>query len=125
MMLITAITLVFDGGFLFPVTKQLSDMTTEYVASIGSSVQASVPENEINRLTAQIAEQKRELDAREAALREREIASRSFDTSDAADYSTYILSSILFLLTLLIVFNYVMDFARMRTARQLVLERAR
>ncbi len=85
-----------------------------YLSSVGAGMFASVPPNEINTLTAQIAEQQRTLDAREAALREREIATRDYDTS-SPDYSTYILSIILFILTLLIVFNYVMDWNRVRS----------
>ncbi len=113
-LLVTAFLLVFNGGFLFPITKQLSVETRLYLSSVGAGMFASVPPNEINTLTAQIAEQQRTLDAREAALREREIATRDYDTS-SPDYSTYILSIILFILTLLIVFNYVMDWNRVRS----------
>lgn len=116
-LLVTATVLVFDSGLLFPVTKQLSDNTMTYLASSASGVFASVPQNEINALTAQISEQQRLLDAREAALREREIATRQFSESESTDYSTYILSVILFILTVLIVLNYAMDFARFKKFR--------
>jgi hypothetical protein len=106
--------LLFDGGFVFPVTKLLSDTTIVYLSSVGAGVFASVPPTEINSLTAQITEQQRALDAREAALKEREIATRNFNTSAETDYSTYILSTILFILTVLIVLNYAMDWARVR-----------
>lgn len=113
-LLVTAFTLLFDGGFVFPVTEKLSDNTLLYLASARTSVFATVPENELNALTAQIAEKQRELDAREVALREREIATREFGGSGSSDYSTYILSTILFILTVLIVLNYAMDWARVR-----------
>jgi hypothetical protein len=112
-LLVTAVTLLFDGGFVFPITEQLSDNTLSYLAGARASVLATVPENEINVLTAQISERQRELDAREAALREREIATRDFGGS-STDYSSYILSTILFILTVLVVLNYVMDWARVR-----------
>lgn len=111
--LVALFALVFDGGFIFPVTKQLSQNTYMYLGSVGSSMSAVVPPNEINTLTAQITEQQRNLDAREAALREREISARSYDTG-GTDYSTYIISIILFILTVLMVLNYAMDWARIR-----------
>jgi hypothetical protein len=100
-----------------PVSRQLSDTTITYLASVGSGMFASVPPNEVNTLTAQIREQQALLDAREAALREREIATRAFEGGESPDYSTYILSIILFILTMLIVFNYVMDFNRLKHMR--------
>ncbi len=79
---------------------------------------ASVPENEINSLSAQISAKQRELDAREAALSEREIAARDYGASDSANnYSTYIISVILFILTVLLVLNYAMDWVRVRQLR--------
>ncbi len=113
-LLVTAIVLVFDSGILTPVTKELSNTTIVYLAGVGSSVFASVPQNEINTLTAQISEQQRLLDAREAALREREIAARTFTSGDESDYSTYILSTILFIVIVLLVLNYALDWLRYR-----------
>lgn len=115
-LLVTAFVLVFDSGILFPVTKELSQSTISFLASSGSSgVFASVPQNEINALTAQISERERTLDAREATLNEREIASRKYDNGAASDtYSTYIISVILFIIIVLLVLNYVMDFTRNR-----------
>lgn len=113
-LLVTAFVLVFDSGILFPVTKQLSQNTFSYLGSVGSGMFASVPQNEINTLTAQISERERTLDAREASLRDREIAAREYDTSTNSDYSTYIISVILFIIIVLLVLNYVMDFVRNR-----------
>lgn len=113
-LLVTAFVLVFDSGLLFNVTKNISDDTISYVGSVGSSVFASVPPNEINTLTAQISEQQRILDAREAALNEREIAGRTFTTNPETDYSTYIISTILFIIIVLLVLNYALDLARVR-----------
>lgn len=113
-LLVTAVAVLFDGGFIVPITKQLSDNTWQYLGAARTSIMASVPENEINTLTAQITARERELDAREAALREREISGRSFGEGTGTDYSTYILSAILFILTVLIVLNYAMDWTRVR-----------
>ncbi len=109
--LLVAFLLLFESGSVLPVTEHVADETMLYVASVGSGMFASVPPNEINELSAQLAEQQRLLDAREAALREREIKAREYDT-EGKDYTTYILSVILFLLTVLIVFNYALDWRR-------------
>lgn len=115
-LLVTAFVLVFDSGILFPVTRELSQNTISFLASSGSSgVFASVPQNEINALTAQISERERTLDAREASLNEREIATRKYGNGTEGDtYSTYIISVILFIIIVLLVLNYVMDFTRNR-----------
>ncbi len=116
--LVSAFLLVFDSGILNPITQQLSNQTLMYVADVGVGASATVPENEINALSAQIAERQKILDAREAELREREIASRDFGSSDSAtDFSTYVISTILFILTMLLVLNYAMDWARVRSFR--------
>lgn len=115
-LLVVAALLVFDGGFVSSVTKTLSDSTIEYLANAGSGVFARVEPNELNVITAELTAKEQELKEREAALSEREIASRDFGSSAStqSDYSTYILSIILFVLTVLIVLNYAMDWARVR-----------
>ena len=115
-LLIAAFLLVFDSGLVAPITKQLSDTTILYLANVGTGVFASVPQNELNSLSAQLSERERELAAREAALREREISARSFGDG-GPDYSTYILSAILFIIIVLLTLNYILDFARVRNAR--------
>lgn len=112
--LVILAVLVFDGGFILPITKILSDRTMEYVASTATGVFAAVPQTEINELSAQLLAKERELEARESELLGREIAARDFDTSERGDLSTYILSSILFILTMLIVWNYVLDWMRVK-----------
>jgi len=118
-MIVAAVMLVYDSGILAPVTREHSTMTQQYLANaVGVSV--GVPENELNAMTAEITERERELDEREAALNEREIAARDFGTqenSEESDVSTYILSAILFTLTVLIVLNYAMDYVRARRIR--------
>lgn len=111
---IVTIVLLFDGGFFSPVTKQLSDNAIGYLANSVTGMSARVEENELNRVSAELSQWERSLAQREASLESREIETRSFRTSDAPDYSLYILSSILFILTVLIVLNYALDFARVR-----------
>jgi hypothetical protein len=109
--LLVALLLVFDSGLVMPITEELSDGTINYVAnSIG--IFAGVPENELNVITAELTARERELDGREAELAEREIASRDF--GNERDLSVYVLSIILFILTVLIVLNYAMDWIRVR-----------
>ncbi len=113
-LLISAFLLVCTSGFVSPITAEISKNTIAYIGSVGSSVLASVPPNEINTLSAQLSERGRELDARESALREREIQARSYETESSGDYSTYILSVIVFILSVLLVINFVMDTRRIR-----------
>ncbi len=114
--MVTAFVLVFDSGILLPVTEQISDNTYQYLGSVGAGVFASVPENEINVLTAQISERERSLDEREALIKEREIAARTFEgqSGGTSDYSTYIISFILFIISVLLVLNYAMDWTRVK-----------
>ncbi|HEU4677594.1 MAG TPA: hypothetical protein VFS75_02670 [Candidatus Paceibacterota bacterium] len=112
-MLVTTAALLFDGGFVFPVTKQLSDNTFLYIAGAETSITATVAPNGINDLTAELTKQKKELDEREAALNARDVAARDFSSKES-DYSTYILSAILFILIVLIVLNFAMDWQRAR-----------
>jgi hypothetical protein len=112
-LVIVTLVLLFDGGFVFPVTKLISQNTRLYLAEVGVGVAARVEENEINTISAKLSARERALDAREASIQEREIAARSFGDTET-DYSVYVLSAILSLLTILIGINYVMDWQRFR-----------
>lgn len=116
-LLVVAFVLIFDSGLLFPITKQLSDNTYMYLGSVGTGMFANVPPNELNTLTAQISAQQQELDAREAALLEREVAARTFNSEERIDYSLYIISTILFIIMVLLALNYAMDWARVKNYR--------
>ncbi len=107
-----ALVLVFESGLLGQSTAIISDNTENYLASaIGMS--ASVEPTELNQLTADITSRQKELDEREAMLREREIAI-GLTGGDATDNSTYILAGILFILLVLILLNYVLDYLHLR-----------
>ncbi|MEK7462456.1 MAG: hypothetical protein AAB618_02680 [Patescibacteria group bacterium] len=110
--LVTALVLLFESGLVSPVTKQLSQDTHFYLANaVGMSV--SIAPTELNSLTAELTRQKLALEAREQALKEREIeiglASGGATNSDTA---TYVLAGVLFILLVLIVLNYVLDYLR-------------
>ena len=111
--LAVAFVLLFDSGLLSGVTKELSQNTQEYVANV-ISVGAAVQPTDINAFTTEISKRNLELDEREAALAEREIAVglNSAAAGSSSDLSTYLLSVILFILTVLIVLNYALDFTR-------------
>jgi hypothetical protein len=110
-LLVVALMLLFDSGLVVPLTKQLSDNTVAYLAQ-SSGVFAQIEPNELNIITAELTAREQELDAREAALRD--IESRNFGEGTSLDYSTYILSLILFVLTILIILNYALDWKRAR-----------
>jgi predicted PurR-regulated permease PerM len=110
---VVATILVFDSGFLAPVTARLSDQTQQYLASaIGVTV--GVPENDVNRLTTRIAELESALNTQSQVLNERSLAVGLQTTDTSSQTSVYVLSGILFILLLLIVLNYVLDFYRSR-----------
>lgn len=110
-LIVTAFVLVFDSGLINDTTKQLANGTQSYMANV-IGVGASVGPTELNTLTAELTAQKRELEAREAALRQREIAVGINDGGSTSDYSTYILAGILFILLVLILLNYTLDYLR-------------
>jgi len=110
--------LVFDSGILAQSTAQLSNGAQTYLsAAVG--VGAGVQPTELNTLTAEITTRQNELDAREASLQQREI-SIGLNQGGLAegDYSTYVLSSILFILLVLILLNYTLDYIRAKERRE-------
>ncbi len=111
--LTVAVVLVFDSGLYSETTARLSDQTELYLANaVGVSV--GVAPTELNQITAQLTARERELDARELAVEEREIQLNLDTGSEIAgvDTSTFILATILFILLVLIVLNYALDYIR-------------
>lgn len=110
-----AVALVFDSGIASKVTSELADDTRLYMAnSIGVSI--GVEPTPLNQYTAKLTTKQTELDAREVALNEREI-SINLNESGAPDTSTYFLSSILFILLVLILLNYTLDYLRYKESQ--------
>jgi hypothetical protein len=73
---------------------------------------ASVTPNEINTLSAQLEEQKQALDQREIAVKLKEDSA-----GNTSNISTFILSVVLFILLVLVVLNYVLDYLRGRAMK--------
>lgn len=116
-LVVTAFVLVFDSGLISDVTKQLANSTQTYMANV-IGVGASVAPTDLNMFTAELTARERELALREAALRDREIAVGIIDGRSSQDYSTYILAGILFILLVLILLNYALDYLRVSPARR-------
>lgn len=116
---VCALLLVFQSGLLSESTAVLSRNTQLYVASaIGMS--ASVQPTELSTLTAALTQKEQELLEREAALKAREIqVNLSGGAAGDADTVTYILAGILFILLVLILLNYALDYLRAREERGL------
>ncbi len=110
-LVVCALMLVFDSGLISDSTARLSNGTQNYLAN-AVGMTASVAPTELNQFTAQLTEREQELSSREAALREREIAVGLNEGGQANDYSTYLLASILFILLVLVILNYVLDYLR-------------
>ncbi len=112
---VVAVMLVFEGGLLSPVTAQLADQTELYLANaVGVSV--GVAPTELNQMTAALTARERELNERELALSQREIEVGINDGGSIAgfDSGTFVLATILFILLVLIILNYALDYARGR-----------
>lgn len=109
-----AVVLLFDSGLLSPVTSQISQNTQQYLAS-AIGMQASVAPTELNQMTAELTQRDRMLTQREGEIVAREIAVGLEEKgSSSVDYSSYILSILLFIILVLIVLNYALDYIRAR-----------
>jgi putative N-acetylmannosamine-6-phosphate epimerase len=107
---VLAFVLVFDSGLLFPSTADISSLAQQHMANV-IGVTVGVAPNEVNQLTARITELETELEAKERLIA---VDVRQRETVGGIDTSTFILSIILFILLVLIVLNYVLDFLRVR-----------
>lgn len=110
--------LLFESGLVHDSTRQLSIGTHEYLANaVGAT--ASIDPTELNTLTAELTAQKLALQQRETSLREREIEIGLLPGESANQKTTYILAGVLFLLLILIVLNYTLDYLRLREMKRL------
>lgn len=118
--LTVAVVLAFDSGIINPATRVISSETQSYLAaSVGMS--AAVTPTDLNQMTAALTAKQQELQRQEQALKQREIAVnlRQPDQGTGMNYSSYILSVLLFIILVLIILNYILDYVRYR--RQLTL----
>lgn len=114
---VIAFALVFDSGLIVAGTANISNNTQLYLAN-AVGVNASVAPTEVNQLTARITELEGELQTQE-----REIAvNLNKNNAGSFDKSTFVLSVILFILLVLIVLNFTLDYLRMRNPNRLYKE---
>jgi hypothetical protein len=103
-----AVIVSFKSGLFSDTTKRLAVHTEWYLAN-AVAVQVGVAETDVNRLTGRITQLETELSNQ---------SERSLNIGLAAggttDRSTFILSGILFIMLVLIVLNYALDYARTR-----------
>jgi hypothetical protein len=114
---VCALVLTFESGLVSPATVRISMDTHSYLAN-AVGMYASIEPTELNSMTAELTAQKRALDEREAALREREIAVDLGGSNN--DTAIYVLASVLFILLMLIILNYVLDYLRVREQRTFI-----
>ncbi len=111
--LVCALVLLFESGLVSPVTRQLSVDTHQYLAN-AVGVGAAVEPTELNSLTSELTKQKLALEEREQAIKEREIEIGLSEGQSPNETSTYVLSGVLFILLVLIILNYALDYLRAR-----------
>lgn len=109
--LVCALVLVFESGLISKSTTLISLETHSYLANV-VGMSASVKPTELSLLTAELAKREKDLAAREAALSEREIEIGLSTDSNSNERTTFILAGILFILLVLIVLNYILDYLR-------------
>lgn len=111
-----ALVLLFESGLVHNSTALLSQNTHQYLAN-AVGIGATVEPTELNMVTAELTAAKMEL------AREREI-NVGLAGGQSSDRAIYILSGILFILLVLIVLNYTLDFLRYREQKSLRLKEA-
>jgi hypothetical protein len=104
--------LLFESGLVSKSTVVLSQNTHQYLAN-AVGMTTTVEPTELNTLTAELTAQKRLLDQREMEIKEREIEI-GLKPGQSNDTAVYVLASIVFVLLVLIILNYVLDFLRVR-----------
>lgn len=120
--LTVAIVLLFESGLVNPITKDISFGAYDYLtASVG--VGASIEPTELNQMTAKLAMMEKDLNEREASLVAREIKvdlnKETGTSAQNSDTAVYILSVVLFILLVLIVLNYALDYMRRNPASKI------
>jgi hypothetical protein len=112
---VSVCVLLFQSGAIYPITATLTTETAQYMANaVGVSV--GVVPTELNQITA-------DLTAREVALaaREKDVQAREISVGIAPGGAllsqrtmTFVIASVLFILLVLVVLNYILDFLRAR-----------
>ncbi len=105
-----AFVLVFDSGLALPATESMSSLTQQHLASV-VGVTLGVAPNEMNQLTTRITELETELEAKERLIA---VNLQNTNSDGSLDVSTFVLSIIVFILLVLIVLNYALDYIRQK-----------
>jgi len=108
-----AFVLLFVSGIISPITKELSKGAGTYIAT-AIGMNAAVLPTDVNTLSAQLQQRDQELTQREIAVSLRE------SEPSKSDMATYVMSILLFILLVLIVLNYVLDFMRVHSKQETV-----
>ena len=120
---VCALGLLFQSGIVYESTKHLSMGAQQYIANaVGAS--ASIDPTELNSLTAELTAQKLALQQRESKILDREIEIGLTPGAREIATSTYVFSGILFILLVLIVLNYGLDYMRLKEKRTTLVEQA-
>lgn len=114
---VCAFVLTIESGLLSDSTHYIMSDTSRYVASV-VGMSASIEPTELNQYTAALTQKERELEAWEAALNQREIAVSVGAGESDSDRATYLLAGVLFILLVLILLNYTLDYLRAREERE-------
>ncbi len=114
---VLAFVLLMDSGLLNSMTSDLSSRAGYYVAnSVGVSV--GVAPTELNQLTSALTEYEQQLQQRESKIRDREIEiGLSSGESVGVNRSTFVIATLLFIILILIILNYFLDYLRAREQR--------
>jgi hypothetical protein len=107
--------LLFQSGIINPITAELSNETTRNMAN-AVGVTVGVSPTELNQLTADVTKRETALALREQDVQAREISVGIRPGGAAISQSTltFIIAVTLFILLVLMVLNYVLDFVRAR-----------
>lgn len=108
--LTVALMLVFESGMCSPVSKQFADNTIIMLASASTQVGIMNFSSNLN-VAATLTARQNVIDTTNGNLSERSAPTR-ISVETESGYPTYVLSTILFLLVLLILMNYLFDWRR-------------
>lgn len=114
---VVATVMLFQAGFVSSTTALMARGTQDYMAN-AVGVFVGVAPTELNQMTAHITAEKLALDSREQAITEREIAIGIKPGSNSNQTTTtFVLSGVLFILLVLIILNYALDYLRAKEER--------
>lgn len=110
--LVLAFVLAFQSGLFSPTTARMTANTQHYLASSVVGVYAQVDPTELNSITAGLTAKEYALAQREKALNERDINVGLNNGSLNDSKTTFVLGVMLFIILVLLVLNYALDYLR-------------